>query len=83
MSYRIGSSFRRKSITSSGGCEAEVLHNIIIYYIPMIGYSCSVLRYALVTHIVQVTANAVVTLYILYLQVTARRDTTYETCGVP
>ena len=55
----------------------------ILYYIPMIRYSCSVLRYALVTHIVQVTAHAVVTLYALHLQVTARRDITYEMCGVP
>ena len=60
-----------------------VLHTNTTYYIPTIGYSCSVLRYALVTHIVQVTAHAVVTLYALHLQVTARRDITYETCGVP
>ena len=63
--------------------DTLLLYYYTVYYIRKFGYSCSVLRYVLVTHIVQVTAHAVVTLYALHLQVTARRDTTYETCGVP
>ena len=62
-------------------CEDSPQYHYVT--ILIIRYSCSVLRYALVTHIVQVTAHAVVTLYALHLQVTARRDITYETCGVP